>query len=363
MNSDEKYILLQERLDAFPSGAPASPSFYEILHILFTEKEVDIALHMTFKGNTVEEIAKKASLSVEVARERLEAMANKVIIFTRRAKDKYVYGLLPPIPGLFEFPYMKGGGMPMHEKLAVLWNDYKHEAQAEAFDGKPTPLMRIVPVNKSLEHQNVILPYDEVARLIEQAEYISLSECACRVSMKKCSKPTDVCLVLGFMGEFLVERGYARHITKKEAQDALDRADDAGLVHCSNNDQGGASVICNCCRCCCTILRGRTEMNMKNHFSPSRYSAQVIKEQCSGCGICIDDRCPNHAIVLNEDEIAMVSEDDCIGCGLCVTGCPSGAMELISRARVIETPKNMQELSLKVLQEKDKLDSFLKVMK
>jgi len=317
---------------------------------------------MNFNGNTAGHIAEKVSLPVDVVRSRLEAMADKVIIFTRETKAGRVYGLLTTIPGIFEFPFMKGDGTPLHDRLAVLWDKYKHEAQAEAFEGKPTPLMRVVPVNKSLDFKNEILTYDDVVRLIENADYICLTECACRTSLRKCSKPTDVCMAMGYMARFLVERGYGKHATKEEAHDALKRADSAGLVHCTNNSQDGAVVICNCCQCCCTVLRGRTEMNLKNSFAPSRYTAHVKSDSCTGCSICADDRCPNRAITIN-DGIALVNEENCIGCGLCVTGCPSEAIELKQRTQLIETPKNMQEMGLKVLQEKGKLNRFLEVMK
>jgi Pyruvate/2-oxoacid:ferredoxin oxidoreductase delta subunit len=363
MDTDDKYRKLQERLDAFPTGAPPSPFFDHILRILFTEEEVDVALHMNFLGSTAEDIAERASLPVEEVQKRLERMADKAIIFTRKVKGKYVYGLLPPIPGLFEFPFMKGVKTPMLEELSVLWDQYKHDAQAEAFAGKPTPSVRVVPVEKSISIKNEVLPYDDVSRLIDQAGYIALTECACRVSLKRCDRPTDVCLIMGYMGEFLVERGYARHATKEQAHDALDRAERAGLVHCSNNSQDGAVLICNCCPCCCTILRGRVEMNLKDSFAPGRYAAHVRGEECIGCGTCIDERCPNHAISLNEDDIASVNEEDCIGCGLCVTGCPSEAIDLVPRTQAIETPKDMKELNLKILQEKGKLESFLDLMK
>lgn len=363
MNSKDKYVLLQERLDAHPSGAPASPSLDEILHLLFTEEEVDLALHMNFNGHTAGHIAEKVALPVDEVRSRLERMADKVVIYTRDVKTGRVYGLLATIPGLFEFPFMKSGGTPMRDRLAVLWDKYKHEAQAEAFEGKPTPLMRVVPVNKSLDFKNEVLTYDDVVRLIVQADYIALTECACRASIKKCNKPTDVCIAMGYMAKFLVERGYAKQASKEEAHNALKRADKAGLVHCTNNSQDASVVICNCCPCCCTVLRGRVEMNLKNSFAPSRYSAHVNKDDCTGCSICIEERCPNHAIALNENNVAVVDEDKCIGCGLCVTGCLSETIELVPRTQIIETPKSMQEMGLKILQEKGKLFNFFELMK
>ncbi len=49
-------------------------------------------------------------------------MADKAVIFAKTGKAaRKTYGLVPTIPGLFEFPFMKGGGTPMHERLAKLW--------------------------------------------------------------------------------------------------------------------------------------------------------------------------------------------------------------------------------------------------
>ena len=78
--------------------------------------------------------------------------------------------------------------------------------------------------------------------------------------------------------------------------DALRRSDEAGLVHTSNNSQDRANVICNCCPCCCTVLRGRTELNHPHAFEPSRFEAKVDDAACTGCGVCAEERCPVKAI-------------------------------------------------------------------
>lgn len=50
----------------------------------------------------------------------------------------------------------------------------------------------------------------------------------------------------------------------------------------------------------------------------------VKKEECTGCGICIDV-CPYKGIKLNSAGIAEVTEN-CILCGQCVDSCPAGAL-------------------------------------
>ena len=77
-------------------------------------------------------------------------MADKGIIYYKDKEGEKFYGLLPLIPGVFEFPFMKGGGTPMHKRLGQLWEEYHHEALGASFAGQPTPLMRVVAVEKAI---------------------------------------------------------------------------------------------------------------------------------------------------------------------------------------------------------------------
>ena len=49
--------------------------------------------------------------------------------------------------------------------------------------------------------------------------------------------------------------------------------------------------------------------------------AKVKTEECTGCGICMDE-CPANAIIL-ENEKAIVYDDKCTDCGTCVDSCPN----------------------------------------
>ena len=219
--------------------------------------------------------------------QNLESMVNKGVIHFRNKDGEKLYALLPLIPGVFEFPFMKGGATPMHQRLGRLWEEYHHEALGASFAGQPTPLMRVVAVEKSITAQDRVHPYEEVKHFIDDANYIALAPCACRVSVDKCDKPKEACLIFGETGEFLVERGFARQISKEEGLKVLDQAEEAGLVHTSNNSADRATLICNCCPCCCTVLRGRTQLKHPHAFEPSRFEASVIIDECNGmCYLC-----------------------------------------------------------------------------
>lgn len=357
----DTYEQLREILDSHPATAPKTKSIDEILRTLFTPEEAGVAVNMSFKPKKAASIAKAAAISEDEAKKRLESMVSKGIIFSKTKEGEQLYGLVGLIPGLFEYPFMKGGGTSMHKRLALLWEEYHNEALGASFAGNPTPLMRVVAVEKSIMPQDRVHPYEEVKHLINNSTYIALTQCACRVSVAKCDKPKEVCLAFEGVGDFLVERGFARRISKEEGMKVLDQAEAAGLVHTSNNSADRANVICNCCPCCCTILRGKTQLNHPHAFEPSRFVSRVNSDECTGCGLCADERCPMKAIEI-KDDTAIVDTANCIGCGLCVTGCPAEAVELSEREQIPTVPSTAQDMIVKTLQEKGRFDKFMKIM-
>ena len=356
------YEKLREILDAHPTGAPKSAVFDKILRILYRPEEAALLLHMNFAPRPVEAIAAAAAVPVEEADRMLGSLADRTLVHSREKDGRRGYGLLPTIPGLFEYPFMKGGMTPKLEELAKLWEDYHADGLGESFAGRPTPLARVIPVGTSVDASIRVHPYEEVKGLIDGADFIGLGPCACRISLRRCDKPTETCFFFDAPARFLVEKNCARQVTREEALDVLKRSEEAGLVHTSSNSADRASFICNCCPCCCIILRGRTKLDIAGAFAPSGFRAEVRSGDCTGCGICADERCPMGAIEMKEDR-AVVTAAKCIGCGLCVTACPVEAIALVRRADPPPIPTDNREMLGKILTEKGKLQKFTKIMK
>jgi hypothetical protein len=53
---------------------------------------------------------------------------------------------------------------------------------------------------------------------------------------------------------------------------------------------------------------------------------KIVKKKCSGCGTCVQ-WCPQEAIILNENSVAVMDKDICIGCGECLAMCRFDAVK------------------------------------
>jgi len=153
---------------------------------------------------------------------------------------------------------------------------------------------------------------------------------------RKCNFPLRTCLSFSTL-ERPPRQG---DISQTEALTFLDKAEELGLVHTASNIMKGFGYICNCCGCCCGILRGITEWGIEKSVAYANYYSVINPDECKGCGTCIE-RCQVHAIY-EQDGVPVVNLEKCIGCGLCVTGCPNNAVKLQRKPKneIVDPPVN-----------------------
>jgi electron transport complex protein RnfB len=351
------YHKLREKLSSHPAGAPERPEIFEILRILFTPEEAGLAIHLAFTAKPVGDIAQKAGLSVEDVIALCEQLADKGLVLSRSRGDKKAYGLLPLMPGIFEFPFMKTRYLDLDfGRLAQLWHQYYDGGWGREFHSGETSMSRIIPVRKAIPSTSVVLPFEEVSGYIDKAGCISVGDCACRVAAKRCSNPIEVCLGLDGFAEFLVERKMGRFITKEEALKILEETEEVGLVHLTSNTSERIGFICSCCSCCCVALGVATRVKDAASHPVSNFYASVNVDDCNACGVC-EDRCPAKAVTVGD--VAVIDVPLCIGCGLCASACPTEAIDLIRKSDSIQPPAGTKELALKVAEERGRVDAFL----
>lgn len=323
------YRKLLGKIDKHPMGAPSHPAIFAILKELFTPDEARLASRMSLKALDAPDIAERGEMLLEQAVSLLESMADKGIIYCIKTKGLVRYALMPPMPGFFEFSLVKGSDTPRNRRLGKLWDEYFTGALGDAMHATKIPMSRVVPVNKKVSYGMEIFPYEEAVEIVKGARKIALGQCQCRFSVRKCNAPLDVCILLDSWADFLTDRNLASPIGVEEAIDALKRSEEAGLVHTTPNTKTPVPYICNCCSCCCFMLRGVTELGHKS-LASSRFMAAVDEDTCTGCETCASI-CSFMAIEIDDENTAAVSLESCVGCGLCTSACPEEAISMIQR--------------------------------
>lgn len=334
--ADSVYERLADALDRLPNGFPKTSSRVEIeiLKRIFSPDEAFLAGSLSGRMEAVDSMAERAGLPVAEVGAKLADIAGRDLIWSDRQTEDAKFRLAPFVVGIFESQLHN-----MDHELAHLFEDYMAEGGAAGIMKPDPPLHRVVPARGSVKSE-WILPYDDVRAILMGAKAFCVRDCICRVQQdlvgRQCSFPSRVCLSFSF-----VDRPpRPDDISQAEALAILDRTEEIGLVHTVSNIMKGISYICNCCGCCCGILRGITHWGIENSVAHANYYSVIDPDRCLGCGTCME-RCQVHAIS-EPNGVAVVDLKRCIGCGLCVTGCPNGAamLERKLEAEIVHPPAN-----------------------
>jgi Na+-translocating ferredoxin:NAD+ oxidoreductase subunit B len=223
---------------------------------------------------------------------------------------------------------------------------------------RKAPQMRTIPVQKSIEVRNDVMPYEMAEAVVRRHTSFAVANCICRQAMRLigqgCDRTEEGCLALGPVADYVVDSGRGRQISVAEALDILQQADETGLVLQPDNAQDPI-FICTCCGCCCGILRALQRAPQPAKMVSSPFLARLDTAACNGCGLC-ERRCPMEAIRVSDHQAAL-DQDRCIGCGLCVTTCPHHALSLVRKppAEQPAVPKDHAKAVIKVAQARGKL--------
>lgn len=347
MNAKEEvYNALAERLSKTPEGAPINEEFMAILHRLYTESEALIGSKFSSIPMTLSKIATITGIEQNNLKVILDGMAEKGLVLDIPRKDSFYYMLAPMLVGFFEYTFMRTGDHASLKELAELFEIYFHsEGVMKEIAGLDTKIMRtliyesIIPLAVETE----VLDYEKASEVIRQSGGGAITMCACRHEAshlgKACDAPVDVCMSLGKAAEWIVRKGLGKSATVEDLLGVLARTQALGLVHLCDNVMNQPTYICNCCGCCCKVLRGINEQEVFATHS-SNFIPSLELESCLSCGICAD-KCQIKAISMtdqeNGTEVPVLNNERCIGCGACASACPSGSLTM-SRRSVLHVP-------------------------
>ncbi len=334
--SHDIYRQLAQRLDAVPNGFPATESGVELrlLARLFTPEQARLAVVLRLTPEPAAEIAPRVGMEPDAAHRVLKTMARQGLIRVEVRAREVRFALLPFVVGFWEAQRPR-----LDRELAELMEQYIHETRGGPMAVAPA-LQRVIPVGQSIDAGLEVFPYERAEALVEGAKSWAVGKCICREQQrllgKGCDAPEESCLWFAPVENAFRNDGDARVLTKEEALHLLAECEDAGLVHTALNQQDGIHYICNCCPCCCGILRGAIEFGHRAAVAGSAFRAVVDEDACAGCGVCVE-RCHFGALSL-VDGYATIDDERCVGCGLCASVCPEEALQLERRPDAVPTP-------------------------
>ncbi len=369
-------VPLIDRLNRYPVGLVDNEILREILTLLFSEQEAFVASRFPLEEATLPELCRFTKMEPETLLPVLETMADKGLVMDLPYGGDTYYLLMPGTIGFFEFTFMKHRTDLPLEKVARLMSEYLYadpvHGQASEFFGSVTPLTRSLVHQEHIPVTSVVTTYESAQRIIEESSFGAAGLCFCRHKKEhlggKCKKgaPTaDICISLGPGARFFVRRGFAEQKTKAEMLEIIDRARDLHLTHITDNVRQRPSFICNCCGCCCELVRG-VQAGYHDGIAKTGYIAAIDPDSCDYCGECFT-ACNVRAIGLarengrlaGKDRYSTVNRAICLGCGACITSCDREAITLTPREKTPLPAENRQALLRTILREKGRLKPYI----
>ena len=373
VDPNRTYRLLQRKLDRTVTGAPDSPLLIQILSLLFSPEDADLARRIPGRLTTAEELSARLEVPQDELLAQLSDMAERGLVIDLEHKDQRWFALAPIVVGFFEFTFMRVRDEIPQAKLARLFDQYvaQNDRFAQSLLCGPTQIGRTLVHEESLpaEDHAEILDWERASRVVKSASAVGVSLCACRHKAghlgEACERPQRVCLSLNYAAESLIRNGMAEPLSIGDAVTLLGQCKESGLAQTGDNVQRKLTYICNCCACCCGLIHSIKTFGIQGAIVTSNWIVRIDGSNCTGCGQCVD-ACPVDAIELavrNNDETsheqAVCDEALCLGCGVCYSACTSGAIAMKSRDKRVFTPESVFDRMIMMAIERGRLADLI----
>ncbi len=281
---------------------------YLILEPIVDDDMCSVMMHMRLEANrTAEDIARRAKKDLAFTLEQLNKLKVAGVIRSRVVDGELCWYYPIWVPGIMEGVLSNREQCDRYPILGQCFERYTRErvAMLAPFMDVGMNLMRVIPVQSAIENNSRKASYDEVHKLIEDAWAVSVGPCSCRRARRLMGEgcghlEEDMCMYLNDNAKNYSETGAHRLISKEEAYEILQRAEDNGLVHELNVTPGydDTTAICNCCGCSCFALRIAEYFRTPDAIR-TNYVARVDKDKCVACGQCVEN-CQLNAVRLGQ---------------------------------------------------------------
>jgi NAD-dependent dihydropyrimidine dehydrogenase PreA subunit len=352
MAENDVYTALAER-----HGFGSSPRYRKVLQFLMTPQQANLVAQLPMAP---EELAAKEGLPVDEVKATLEELFKKGVIFPRNFYTREHFRFARHITQIHDATEsLDGIDLYTDEQKKELWelwwdfvrNEWEPQRMPELAAAKSPPL-RIIPAWKAIKDIPGVLPAENMAAIIEEANLISVVSCSCRKRKEAfgdpCARSHDMnCIQFNRSAEYTEGRGHGHLLSKEEALRMIEETEDDGLIHqWPNADLMTTNTLCNCCVCCCMNFLPMSEYKVPwtAYYAKSRFEAANDVDACTGCQDCIE-RCQFDALSMqklpgHKRMKAVVNPENCMGCGVCVLVCEPQSLKM----KLVRPPEHIPQL-------------------
>ena len=313
---DDEYERLAAALDRLANGFPRTESGVELqlLRRMLTPEEAALAAVMTATPEPVARIAERGGIDPPGRRDsqgprparaclgQLEAGCSRIppgAVRRRQLRGAHADHTRPGFAQLVE-EYFSGGGAALMMAAA---GDPPRGAGTGGGQVRVGAALRRRPRDPARAPRRFVV-----------------GDCVCRVQQdqlgsRRCDFPVKTCLWFSDSEGPGRER---RHLAGGGARLPRSRRGGRPGPH-GQQRMEGIGYVCNCCGCCCGLLRGITEWGIDHSVAQANYFAEIDPERARVAAVCRP--LPGARHLGAETASTVVDRARCIGCGLCVTGC------------------------------------------
>jgi len=368
--SDQYYVQIAENIDKGFMTAPKSDgelsrAFLAYLKIVYKPEEAKVVQHLSMLPNTktAEEVIAAAACDPQTVLSTLDELKKKGFI-SQTSKGGYC---LPAIQNLVNLHMFYPELKPDDLEAAKLYQDFFIKEKFYKYygtSGKGTPTLRAIPIEESISPEEKIFEKEEAHEFIKtlNTEDLALVSCPCRtrtekLGVRECRDqfPIGSCIMIGSAARLFEKARLGKRVTKEQAIEYLDKMVELGLIPTADNYLDDPhTIMCLCCGCCCSNVRGRTRWDNPTAVLPSQF-LPVAGDDCTMCETCID-RCVLGALSIDEDEGRSVADPEkCIGCGVCTISCPEETLKLQRFDRPGKPFDNRMNLAITIARDNERL--------
>ncbi|MER2236133.1 MAG: FAD-dependent oxidoreductase, partial [Candidatus Limivicinus sp.] len=286
-----------------------APEYYSLASIV-TDDEADVAIAAGLrKERSAAYLAKKTGKSIEEVEKLAQHLAwigvFRWTVDEETGENRYFMQIFAP--GIMEMLVNNQELLDTHPEVGRAFEEYTRIRMQTMSPLIPNGygLMRVIPVESAIKDNPVATDHEKLSYYLNKYDTFSVSPCSCRASRSSINDgcghlAEEMCVQMGKGAEHYIRTGRARQITREEALEIIERAEENGLMHDIPNieEAGDSAAICNCCACACFGLRVGLMFGARDAIR-SNYVAEIDEAKCVACAQCVEV-CPANALKLGQ---------------------------------------------------------------